>query len=137
MKALFSEPVDLDVVEQSLSDDNFIYLVFLLTDLKSRWGAALAQTAELIDAFEREDRDWRKVYRLVSALIARAETFDDTSDFLSRIETTIGILPGTGMMEELRMAHLHKIDPAAWQRERNIKWLENYRAQLELLRTPA
>jgi hypothetical protein len=136
MKAipLFPEPFDLDEVERALDSHDFVYLAYIVMGGKDAWDVALDQTARLVDAFEEQDRDWRKVYNLVTVLIARAETFDDTGAYLSRIETAIGILPGTALFDELRMAHLYKIDPHAWQRKTNQQWLENYRKRQKIFR---
>lgn len=129
---LFREPFDLDEVESALQDDKFLSLAFFFTGFEQNWRAALAQMAEIMSLFEGANRNYPPVYRMVATLIERAETFDDTGKFLDEITTALGLLPGTRFMEEIRMSHLHKIDPQAWQKEKNQQWLKNYNANRAL-----
>ena len=132
---LFSEPFDLVEIEKALQEDDFFSLCFVMLGFEQNWHAALNQTAQLMDIFEETDRDHRPAYRMASLLIQRAETFDDTGKFLEEITVRLGLLPGTKFMEEIKMSHLHKIDPQAWQRKKNQLWVENYTAQMKVLHT--
>lgn len=138
MKAirLFDEPFDLGVIENALRDDSFISLAYMMLGFEHNWRAGLEQTSRLLTAFEESERDPKPIYGMVSVLIRRAETFDDTGKFLEELVETMGFLPGTKYMEEIKMAHLHKIDPHAWQRTKNRLWVENYRAQMKAMRSP-
>jgi hypothetical protein len=131
---LFSEPFDIPAVEIALAEDDFFSVAFIVLGIKANWKKALDQTARLISIFEDRDLNWRLVYRMVALLIRRAETFDDTSACLNEIVEAIGVLPGSNFLEEIKMAHLHKLDPQAWQREKNRIWVENYRTQMSALR---
>ena len=132
---LFSKPYDLDEIEKVLQDDSFISLAFIMLGFEDNWRASLDQMAELQTIFEDAGRDTRPIYGMACVLIQRAETFDDTGKFLDEITVALGLLPGTKFMEEIKMAHLHKIDPLAWQREKNRLWVENYTAQTKAMRS--
>lgn len=131
---LFPEPLDLDEIEKALEDEDFLSLAFLFMGFEQNWRASLEQTAKIMLMFEDTDRDHKPVYRMISALISRAETFQDTGKFLDEIVAALGLLPGTKYFEEIKMSHLHKIDPHAWQRAKNQEWVENYKAQMGALR---
>lgn len=130
MISLWPEPINVDEAMADIREDGFISVAFIVCGIEANWRAALAQTCALIRMVEADERlDQMPPYRLVSMLIARAETFDNTGAFLDEIVDSLGMLPGTDFMEEIRMAHIHKIDPQAWQREKNRKWIEWFRAR--------
>lgn len=130
---LFAEPFDLAAVETALADDDFLAAAFVVTGIEGNWRAALDQVSRLADLFDAEGREWRPLYRLVALLIQRAESLEDTGRLLDEIVEAIGILPGTGMFEEIRMAHLHKANPAVWQDAKNRAWAEQYFEQRKIL----
>lgn len=130
---LFDEPFDIAVVETALADEDFYAAAFAVTGIERNWREALDQVARLADLFDAEGREWRLLYRMISILIQRAETFGDTGRFLDDLVAALGILPGTGMFEEIRMAHLHKTNPAVWQDARNRAWAQRYFDQRKIL----
>lgn len=131
---LFTEPFDLDEIADALDDDDFISLAFVMTGRQEIWQSALDQTVRLLDLFDAEDRDPRPVYRAVSVLLRRAETFVDTGNKLDELVKAIGLLPGTKFMEAIKSAHLQRIDPDAWQCGKNKKWIEGYKAKMDAIR---
>jgi hypothetical protein len=130
---LFDEPFDVAAVETALADDDFHAAALAVTGIELNWREALDQVARLADLFDADGREWRPLYRLISILIQRAETFGDTGRFLDDLVAALGILPGTGMFEEIRMAHLHKTNPAVWQSEKNRAWAQGYFDQRKIL----
>jgi hypothetical protein len=133
VRGLFPEPFDAQDIERALADDDFYSCAFFFMGFEETWLRALDQTSRLLTQFESEDREWRPIYRLLSLLIARAETFDETGALLDKIVASVGMLPGSSLIEEIKMANLHKIDPQAWQREKNRRWVDSYAEQLRQL----
>ena len=131
--SLFKKPFDLPTIDAAYRDDNFIMLAFILAGFEENWRIYLEQTAEILELYESDGRDAAPVYRFVAMLVDRAETFQDTGQYLDEMVSALGVLPGTGFIDEIKMAHLHKIDPQAWQREKNRRWVENYKAQMGAL----
>lgn len=132
---LFPEPFNLDDVYRCLGDDDFFSCAFLVMGFEASWRAGLDQVARLIAISERDGREWRPLYRMVSLLIQRAETFDQTARFLDEIVVALELLPTRDLsfLQEIKMAHLHKVDPQAWTRAKNRAWMLGYQNNLDAL----
>lgn len=121
---LFNEPFELDAIDKILRDDfaRFSQVAFFALGTQGAWRAGLDQVDRLLDAYAAAGRNDKPVWQLVVLLVHRAETFDDTGAFLDELSERLCILPGTTYFELIRLAHLHKTDPRAWQKAQ-------YRAQ--------
>lgn len=124
---LFTEPLDLDLIEGALRDEDFLHVAFAATGRLENWRSALEQTSRLLTAFEDAKRNDDTIYGLISLLIQRAAQFPETDARLAEITSGLGLVPGTNYLREIQSLQFRRSDPEAWQTAKNQMWLEQYR----------
>ena len=133
---LFAEPFDLDTIDRLAGDGNFLALAHIFLGFQQNWHDELDQIDRMLFAYERAKRDDKAIWKIASLLVQRATTFDDTASFLDYLVVKLKLLPGTAFFEEIKMAHLHKADPLAWQKKKYRDWVDARNATRKIFGKP-
>lgn len=89
---LFTEPFNLDEIEQALQDDDFLSIANLTVGREENWRIGVDQVAQLLPLFEKR-ADPNAIYGMVSILVRRSKQLPDPVKRLAEVTSKLGLLP--------------------------------------------